>query len=118
MPISETEILAALPSGFIAGWFSQNPVPKGWLLCDGNDGTPNLVGKFAMGAANTGELKDSGGSINHSHSVNQLTNADGWNADDMNRNDNPKTTGYGHTHSTNSVEHLPPYQKIIFIMKK
>jgi hypothetical protein len=28
-------------------------IPTGWALCDGNNGTPNLVGKFLIGAGPT-----------------------------------------------------------------
>lgn len=117
MPVTQKEILDALPRGFIVGWYNTAPVPAGWLLCDGRNNTPNLVGKFAMGAASHTELNQTGGAVSHSHAVNQLVNADGWNADDMNRGNAPQTTGFNHTHSTNAAEHLPPYQKIIFIMK-
>lgn len=117
MSVTTAEVLAALPNGFIVGWYKETAIPRGWFLCDGNNNTPNLIGKFPMGAASGEELKEHGGTVNHSHVVNQLTEADGWNADDMNRNKNPKTTGYAHTHLTSTVEHLPPYQKIIFIMK-
>nr|DAO59156.1 MAG TPA: LONG TAIL FIBER PROTEIN P37 PROTEIN, FIBER PROTEIN.2A [Bacteriophage sp.]DAX00354.1 MAG TPA: LONG TAIL FIBER PROTEIN P37 PROTEIN, FIBER PROTEIN.2A [Bacteriophage sp.] len=24
----------------------QSEIPEGWAVCDGNNGTPNLVGKF------------------------------------------------------------------------
>ena len=24
----------------------QSPIPEGWAICDGNNGTPNLIGKF------------------------------------------------------------------------
>jgi len=28
-------------------------IPAGWLLCDGNNGTPDLRDKFVIGAGNT-----------------------------------------------------------------
>lgn len=32
--------------GMIIMWYGQEPIPKGWALCDGNNGTPNLINKF------------------------------------------------------------------------
>lgn len=45
---------AALPSGTIVAWSpafaGTNTIPTGWYLCDGNNGTPNLIGRFIVGA--------------------------------------------------------------------
>jgi len=37
-----------LPSGLISMW-SGSQIPEGWALCDGNNGTPNLSGRFIVG---------------------------------------------------------------------
>lgn len=42
----------AVPSGIIIMW-SGSTVPSGWYLCDGNNGTPNLLNKFVIGAGGT-----------------------------------------------------------------
>lgn len=45
-----------VPSGTIVMW-SGNEIPQGWVICDGNNGTPNLIGKFIKAsdiAGNTG----------------------------------------------------------------
>lgn len=55
-----------LPTGSIIIW-SGTTIPTGWVLCDGNNGTPNLVGKFVRGAANDTELGNTGGGTSHSH---------------------------------------------------
>jgi hypothetical protein len=34
-------------------WYGKEPIPKGWALCDGNNGTPNLVGSFIKGDSST-----------------------------------------------------------------
>jgi len=47
---------AVLPKGIIT-MFSGSQVPDGWLLCDGNNDTPNLIDRFIMG----GTIADSGG---------------------------------------------------------
>jgi hypothetical protein len=32
-------------------WGTIAEIPTGWLICDGNNGTPNLLGKFLEGVA-------------------------------------------------------------------
>ena len=45
---------AVLPSGFIALWYgATNAIPSGWVLCDGNNGTPDLRNKFVVGASDS-----------------------------------------------------------------
>jgi microcystin-dependent protein len=44
-----------VPIGGIIMWNgAANNVPSGWHLCDGTGGTPDLRGKFILGAGNTG----------------------------------------------------------------
>lgn len=38
-----------MPSGAIIMW-GKEEIPKGWLLCDGSEGTPDLREKFVVGA--------------------------------------------------------------------
>ena len=39
-----------IASGIIVCWSgSADAVPSGWALCDGNNGTPDLSGKFVLG---------------------------------------------------------------------
>lgn len=48
----ESEPLATVPDGTIFAWYgSLDNIPYGYALCDGNNGTPNLIGKFIVGAA-------------------------------------------------------------------
>jgi microcystin-dependent protein len=54
-----------IPVGGIIMWSgSYNNIPRGWALCDGNHGTPNLAGKFikAAGPSNIGAR---GGNVNN-----------------------------------------------------
>tara|TARA_R110002124_G_scaffold90543_1_gene230833 strand:+ start:13374 stop:14405 length:1032 start_codon:yes stop_codon:yes gene_type:complete len=51
-------------------WYPESeldPVPTGWLLCDGTNGTPDLRDKFVVGAGGTFEVGDTGGSDTHAH---------------------------------------------------
>lgn len=40
---------ALLPSGAIV-WFKRTTAPDGWVVCDGTNGTPNLIGRYPLGA--------------------------------------------------------------------
>ena len=52
-----------MPSGGIIMWSgSASDVPDGWALCDGNNGTPNLTGRFIIGAGGTYSIGETGGS--------------------------------------------------------
>jgi microcystin-dependent protein len=39
-------------------------VPEGWLLCDGENGTPDLRDRFIVGAGTTYEMGETGGADN------------------------------------------------------
>ena len=57
---------SGVPSGVISMWSgSAAAIPSGWNLCDGTNGTPNLIGKFIKSASTAG---GTGGSNTHSHS--------------------------------------------------
>ena len=44
-----------VPSGLIAMWHGLIAnIPSGWVICDGNNGTPNLLAKFVEGVATAG----------------------------------------------------------------
>lgn len=46
----ETLRKSAVPVGLISMWAGTiNEIPKGWRLCNGTNGTPNLTGRFIVG---------------------------------------------------------------------
>lgn len=64
MPLSVHKV----PIGFITWWAGTIlGVPSGWRLCDGDNGTPNLLDKFVVGAAGTYIVGASGGTVEHVH---------------------------------------------------
>lgn len=57
-----------VPIGFITWWAGHVvAVPSGWRLCDGNNGTPDLLDKFVVGAAGTYIVGAEGGAVDHTH---------------------------------------------------
>jgi microcystin-dependent protein len=47
-----TNIMEIFPRFMVIAWYSQT-IPKGWRICDGGDGTPDLRGRFIMGSGQT-----------------------------------------------------------------
>lgn len=46
------QVAPGVDSGIIAIWHGTIAnIPAGWLICDGNNGTPNLLTKFLEGVA-------------------------------------------------------------------
>ena len=130
--------VGAIPSGFPTGgivmWSgAAATVPSGWALCDGANGTPNLVDRFILGAGGaiaagaTGGAKKTGATTltlsqipNHGH---------GYTAPGYSAQYGGGTTGGGYNGATGSTtgavggaqshEHdlVPPYYALCFIMK-
>jgi len=110
-----------LPTGMILLWYgSIVSIPAGYVICDGDNGTPDLRNKFIVGAGDTYAVDAVGGNINHNHDF----------------------TGDGHTHefkaglgiaagpnwdavtaseqatgTTDNENGLPPYHSLAYIMK-
>lgn len=113
--------MPALPIGAILAWKGAIiDIPDGYLLCDGNNGTPDLRDRMIIGAGDTYAPDDTGGAVNHNHTF----------------------TGDGHTHdwpagvhvagpglwdktsliafaagTTDNANGLPPYYALAWIMK-
>jgi len=74
-----------VPTRGIIMWSGAvDQIPEGWVLCDGNNGTPDLRDKFVLGAG--GSLPVTGGTLTHQHGIvsNDLNHYHGV---------------YGHTHN-------------------
>jgi len=110
-----------LASGIVLLWSGAIvDIPAGFVLCDGNNGTPDLRDRFVIGAGDSYDPDDKGGSNTHTHPF----------------------TGDGHTHeflpgaviqagvtfddetgqaaasgTTDAGSSLPPYYALAYIMK-
>jgi len=53
---------SVIPSGVIVMWSgTTSDIPTGWVLCDGDNGTPDLTDRFVIGAGNLATPGASGG---------------------------------------------------------
>jgi len=74
---------SGFPVGGIILWSGLKlDVPSGWHICDGTSGTPNLKGRFIVGAGTTYDVNETGGSANavlvsHDHTVSGGTSSAG-----------------------------------------
>jgi hypothetical protein len=68
-------VASVLPTGMILLWSgSIGSIPAGFLLCDGNNSTPDLRNRFVVGAGSTYSVNQTGGSadaivVSHNHTA-------------------------------------------------
>jgi len=108
-------------TGIIAIWSgSIVSIPTGWVICDGNNGTPDLRNRFVVGAGDTYAVDANGGAVNHNHAFTADPHthdiqvgaaiAAGASFNDV--------TGTGNaTGTTDNGSSLPPYYALAYIMK-
>ena len=122
----------AVPTGVIAMWHgASSAIPSGWVICDGNNSTPNLTDKFIK---STGTANQTGGGTTtgahtlsiaempaHTHSKNYTPgSAAAYAAAARNSffdgaSGVTSSTGGGGSHTHTQAE--PVYYSLIFIMK-
>lgn len=141
-------LTTVIPSGVILLWSGAvGAIPTGWLLCDGNNGTPDLRDRFVVGAGSTYSPNATGGSANaivvsHTHTASSVVTDPGHNHtyiaptgfDDAGFSGSvvdtttPAVTGtsvtgisvattVASTGSSGTNANLPPYYALAYIMK-
>lgn len=64
------DIVLASLKGMIVAWSGAIVnIPSGWVLCDGNNSTPDLRDRFIIAAGSSYNPNDSGGAATHIHSL-------------------------------------------------
>jgi len=107
--------------GMIIIWYgSEATIPKGWAVCKGTNGTPNLQGKFVIGAGADPPQGASGGSTTHSHSGSPADHGHGLGGgtDIAAGGDFSADTGGSMGSGTVDVtDQLQPFFALVYIMK-
>ena len=105
-----TNIGGTIPSGGIIIWSgASNAIPTGWVLCDGQNSTPDLRDRFVIGAGNNYAVDATGGSadaivVSHSHgSGNLQTNNTGDHGHSGNTDDSGNHHHGGGNYATNTT---------------
>ena len=118
----------AIPSGVIMLWSgASNAIPTGYVLCDGNNSTPDLRDRFIVGAGNNYAVDATGGSkdavlVSHDHDV-YVGTAGGGGGGFVSDRDSQAVGGNLDTVSIQSAgesgtnKNLPPYYALCYIMK-
>jgi len=95
-------------------------IPATWALCDGTNGTPDLRNRFIVGSGATYVVGDTGGAINHDHSVPMTIHTHNH----FGSGNAGTGSGYGiSTSPPSGDEHSlitdgrPPYYSLAYIMK-
>ena len=130
-PTFETVSMSGgVPSGAILMWSGAvNAIPTGYVLCNGQNSTPNLIDKFVVGAGSVYAVDATGGSATHSlteaempshvHHIYIATDSSGpyghaYASGNNNSQGAIATTSKG---SGNAHNNLPPYYALAYIMK-
>lgn len=123
---------SSVPSGGIIMW-SGTDIPDGWALCDGENGTPDLRGRFVLGGSDTHSVGETGGEEEvtltevqmpkHQHRVYTTGTTAGqsyyWVTSTTNTNKATTADGALTSYKGGSEPHnnMPPYYVLAYIMK-
>ena len=137
---------AVIPSGVIVMWSgTKDNIPEGWALCDGSNGTPDLRGRFIVGAG-VGDytVGKTGGEERVTLTLDQIPSHShkflgddslkdwGWSWYDEGEdgkwdamsNNSGREDAHSHLYRTTSAggsgshNNMPPYYALCYIMKK
>lgn len=129
----------SIPAGVIVMWSGAiENIPEGWSLCDGTNGTPNLLDRFIVGAGNTYAVGTTGGSadaivVEHSHSITDpghshtvatsdysgsgFAGRGGYSSRPIGTSNATTAITINNTGSSGTNANLPPYYALAYIMK-
>jgi hypothetical protein len=96
---------ASLPAGIILMWAGLlSAIPGGWVLCDGQNGTPDLRDKFVKGAAAGADPGATGGSATHTHADHPALSHSGAAVADHASHTHTYTQVVNHTHTVSITD--------------
>ena len=110
-----------LPAGAIVLWFGAIvDIPAGYVLCDGNNSTPDLRNRFLVGAGDTYAVDATGGNVNHNHGFTGDGHFHTFGAGAAlsgGPNFSNTTSTDPATGTTDDEDGRPPYYSLAYIMK-
>ena len=121
--------VSGIPAGGIIMWSgATNAIPSGWVICDGNNSTPDLRNRFVVGAGDSYAVDATGGSadatlVSHTHNLfyNHGSFGGSSGAVTPRGTNTPSTPGISGRVSTEGSSatnaNLPPYYSLAYIMK-
>ena len=123
---------AVVPVGGIILWSgASNAIPTGWALCNGTNGTPDLRGRFVIGAGGSYSVGNTGGEESvtltvkqlpaHSHSIGvaSIAQKSGGTFRSGTSNYYSGIAGTsGETGQDAAHNNMPPYYALCYIMRK
>lgn len=122
---------SGIPAGTIVIWSGETgAIPGGWALCNGENGTPDLRGRFVLGGGGTYDPGATGGSEevkltsdqipSHYHklfvSENGLSGS-GMDVFSYGKNGVYTSTYTGAVGGSKAHSNMPPYYALCYIMK-
>ncbi|MDE0004364.1 MAG: hypothetical protein OXQ29_16870 [Rhodospirillaceae bacterium] len=117
----EDSIEGTIPNRAIIAWYPASgaevgDAPTGWLLCDGENGTPDLQDQFIYGTTSAREVGEAVGEGVHGHTGVTSSHSSGVGTEEggdlrVARGD------HGHRVTAADASHLPPFVRLAWIMK-
>lgn len=95
-------------------------IPAGWVLCDGNNNTPDLRDLFVVGAGSLYDPDDTGGTVDHTHTFTSNSHSHNipYGAEiNAGAQYDHTTTSETVSGTTDAEDNLPPYHALAYIMK-
>ena len=137
--LTRADSLSNIPSGVIVIWSGSSlNIPNGWVLCDGNNNTPDLRDRFIIGAGNKYSIGNTGGEEEHTLTELEMPAHDHdfdrhqlWKNEQVPPSTTSTSNGYGLSWTTlpiytdttvatgggESHNNMPPYYALCYIMK-
>lgn len=128
---NEISKIEQIPPGVILAYGGET-IPIGWAICDGQNGTPDLRGRFILGSNDEYVVGSTGGSESHaltidelpqhSHTVSSVEVTESLlggslfsgGEDEIAPSDEAMS---GETGQGDSFDIMPPYYVLVYIMK-
>ena len=112
-------LAGVVPPRTIVAWYPTNEnvhngflrPPEGWLICDGDNGTPDLRDRFIYGTDSFDKVATEDGAGSHSHTTSHVGGAGV-------EYDNEWGAAYQHSHTVSTASNLPPLVRMIYVMKE